>query len=260
MITTLPTTILGEGLPIILLHAFPVDGRMWLDQARALSDQFQVIVPDQRGFGKARHLAEGLHEISIDQAADDIAELLTELNIDKAFIGGISRGGYTSLAFARRHPERLLGLLLFDTRATPADEKERQNYEAMCMRLATEGMGFVPESMKHRIFGPTALAQRHELIRQVEEMILDQDPPAVAAAARGMINRPDARSSLPSLTIPVLAVAGAEDGAYNATKAIAEAIPNARFVEIPQAGHLCNLERPDVVTATLRAFLTGSQP
>jgi pimeloyl-ACP methyl ester carboxylesterase len=75
-----------------------------------------------------------------------------------------------------------------------------------------------------------------------------------------MVSRPDARPSLPSLTIPVLAVAGTEDGAYNATKAIAEAIPNARFVEIPQAGHLCNLERPDVVTATLRAFLTGSQP
>jgi pimeloyl-ACP methyl ester carboxylesterase len=253
---TLPTIILGPGLPVLLLHAFPVDGRMWLEQTRALSDEFQVIVPDQRGFGNPRHLAEGLDEISIDQAADDIAQLLTELNIDKAFIGGISRGGYVSLAFARRHPERLLGLMLFDTRATPADEKERQNYEGMTNRLATEGMGFVPELMKPRLFGPTALAQRPKLIQQVEEMILDQDPQSVAAAARGMMTRPDARPALPSLTIPVIAVAGTEDGAYNDTKAIAEAIPNAKFVEIPQAGHLCNLERPELVTATMRAFLT----
>jgi pimeloyl-ACP methyl ester carboxylesterase len=253
---TLPTTILGSGLPVVFLHAFPVDGRMWLDQARALSDQFQVIVPDQRGFGKARHLADGLDEISIDQSADDIAQLLTELSIDKAVIAGISRGGYVSLAFARRHPERLLGLMLFDTRATPADEKERQNYEAMSSRLATEGMGFVPELMKPRIFGPTALAQRPDLIRQVEQMILDQDPQSVAAAARGMITRLDSRPILPSLTVPVLAVAGTEDGAYNDTKAIAEAIPNAKFIEIPQAGHFCNLERPELVTATIRKFLT----
>ncbi len=257
---TLPTTILGQGMPVVLLHAFPVDGRIWLEQARALSDEFQVIVPDQRGFGKARHLADGLYEISVDQAADDVAQLLTELNIDKAFVGGISRGGYVSLAFARRHAERLLGLMLFDTRATPADEKERQSYEAMTNRLATEGIGFVPELMKPRIFGPTALAKRPELVQQVNEMILDQDPQCVAAAARGMVSRPDARPILPSLTIPVLAVAGTEDGAYDGTKAIAEAIPNAQFVEIPEAGHFCNLERPELVTATLRAFLIRSQP
>ena len=260
MTTTLPATILGKGLPVVLLHAFAMDGRMWLEQADALSNEFQIVVPDQRGFGRARHLAEGLHEITIDQAADDIAQLLTELGIEKAVLGGISRGGYIGLAFARRHPERLLGLMLFDTRATPADEKEKQIYENMASRLTTESMSFVPEEMKPRIFGPTALAHRPDVIEEVNRVILDQDPLPVAAAARGMIARIDARAILPSLKFPVLAVAGIEDGAYEATKAIAHAVPNAKFVEIPGAGHFCNLERPDLVTKAMRSFLTKVRP
>ncbi len=258
---TLPATIIGQGTAVVLLHGFPLDGRTWLNQAQALSNEFQVIVPDQRGFGQARPLAAGQKEITIDQAADDIAELLNDHKVAQAVIGGISRGGYIAMSFARRYPERLLGLMLFDTRATPADNQERQTYKNMADRLAKEDLGFVSQMMESRLFGPTALANRRALVDEVNRMILEQHPPAVAAAARGMANRPDARPGLSSLRIPVLAVAGREDGAYAATEAIADAVAAAdgdsRFIEIPNAGHLCTLERPELATQIMREFLAA---
>src|SRR6266498_804544 len=100
--------------PVTLLHAFPLDSRMWLPQVEALGG-YQAIVPDLRGFGAAREAA--VEVTSMDLLADDIAELLDERELERAVLCGLSMGGYVALAFARRHPERLGGLVLCDTRA-----------------------------------------------------------------------------------------------------------------------------------------------
>lgn len=242
-------------MTVVLLHAFPLDSLIWKLQADALSDQFEIIVPDLRGFGSAYKQLGKMEEISIDLAADDLVQLLDERGIDQAVIGGISRGGYIALSFARRHPQRLRALMLFDTRATPADEKEKQWYLQMVERLATEPVDFVPEIMKPRMFGPTAFSQKQDVIKQVVEIMQSQKPDAIRAAAKGMINRKDARPGLAQLEIPVLAVAGTEDGAFEDTRAIANAIRGAEFVAIENAGHLSIMEQPDLVIAEMRRFL-----
>ncbi len=252
-----PAVILGEGPPVVLLHAFPLDGRMWMRQARALADRYQVIVPDLRGFGAAYGQLNGLDEIPVDLAADDIAQLLEERKIDQAVIGGISRGGIIAMAFARRHPGRLRALILLDARAVPADEKEKQTWAQMTLALRWTGTSFVPEAMKNRLFGPTALRDQPGLIEEVNAIILSQKPDGVAAAARGMANRPDAQPWLAAIDVPTLAIAGAEDTAFVNTKAIADAVPGAAFHAIPDAGHLTNMERPEAVTGLMRDFLDG---
>ncbi len=252
-----PSIVLGKGRPLVVLHAFPLDGRLWMNQARALSDDYQAIVPDMRGFGAAAHQLGALDEIPIDLVADDIAALLDEKGIHKAVVGGISRGGYVALAFARRHPARLEALMLLDTRATPADGVEQQNWSETVDRLRREGIGFLPDQMKDRLFGATTLATKPQLFEDVRRMILDQDPKCVAAAARGMANRPDARQALPHIHVPVLTLAGVEDKAFADTRAISDAIPEARFVAIEGAGHLSMLEQSGVVTETIRQFLAG---
>jgi pimeloyl-ACP methyl ester carboxylesterase len=225
-------------MPLVLLHAFPVDSRMWRPQKT-----FNPITPEILGIA------------SIDDAADHVARLLDQRGIDRAVIGGLSRGGYISLAFARRHSDRLAALVFCDTSAGVDDEQSRRGRYQMAERINDEGIGFVPEIMLPRLLGDTSFHVRTELVEEVRSWILEQDPGAVAAATIGMAERADSRSMLSSIKVPVLAIAGQQDSAHETTRAIAEGVRNGRFVSIPRAGHLSNLEQPEKFNAALGEFL-----
>src|SRR6266542_1010774 len=209
-----PVTVYGEGTPVVLLHAFPLDSRMWLPQVEALGG-YQAIVPDLRGFGAAREAA--VEVTSMDLLADDIAELLDERELERAVLCGLSMGGYVALAFARRHPERLGGLVL----------------------------------------GDTTREQQPELAERVTETILDQDPRGVAAAQRGMAERPDATAVLGQISVPTLVITGMEDEliAPDESVQMAAEIRDARLIQVPDAGHLVNLEQAELVNEGLLDFL-----
>lgn len=211
---------------------------MWRPQA-----PFQPITPEVLGIA------------SIDDAADQVARLLDQQRIERAVIGGLSRGGYISLAFARRHPDRMAALVLCDTNAAVDDEPTRRGRYQMAERINEEGVGFVPEIMLPRLLGDSSFRERAELVEEVRAWILEQDPGAVAAAQIGMAERMDSRSLLGAITVPVLGIAGQQDPAHEATRAIAEGVQNGCFVSIPRAGHLSNLEQPELFNAALRQFL-----
>ena len=226
-------------MPLVLLHAFPVDSRMWAPQAQV----FDAITPEILGIGP------------IDLAADQVARLLDKRRVERAVVGGLSRGGYVALAFARRHASRLSGLILCDTNAAVDDDATRQGRLQMAERLNREGIGFLPEVMLPRLLGDTTWTGRVELVEEVRKWILQQDPGAVMAAAIGMAERPDSRPFLAEIRVPVLAIAGEEDAAYGATRSIAEHVPGAKFASIPHAGHLSNLEQPELFNSAVREFL-----
>jgi len=225
-------------MALVLLHAFPVDSRMWRPQ-----EPFHPITPELLGIA------------SIDDAADHVARLLDQRGIERAVIGGLSRGGYIGLAFARRYPERLSALVLCDTNAGLDDEQAKRGRYQMAERLDEEGIGFIPDIMLPRLLGDTSFRERCELVEEVRNWILQQDPGAVAAAAIGMAERQDSRPILSSIAVPVLAIAGQQDSAHEATRAIAEGVRNGRFISIPRAGHLSNLEQPEKFNDALRQFL-----
>jgi pimeloyl-ACP methyl ester carboxylesterase len=250
-----PAVVSGSGTPVVLLHAFPLDGRMWAPQVEALAGTYQAIVPDLRGFGAAREQA--VEEAGVDLLADDVARLLDSLGLDRAVLCGLSMGGYVALAFARRHPGRLSGLVLADTRSARDDEQARARRLQMAERVLAEGTGFVPEVMLPRLLGDTSRRQRPELVERVTALIRDQDPRAIAGAQRGLAARPDAAGVLPSIVVPTLVVNGEEDRLPDPDegRSLAAAIPGARFLLVEQAGHLVNLERPDAVNEALLDFL-----
>ena len=225
-------------MALVLLHAFPLDSRMWAPQKA-----FSPITPEVLGIGP------------IDDAADHVARLLDQAGLDRAVIGGLSRGGVIALAFARRHPERLSALVLCDTTAAVDDEQAKRGRYQMADRLNREGAAFVPDIMLPRLLGDTSFRERCELVEEVRNWILAQDPGAIAAAAIGMAEREDSRPMLSSIKVPVLAIAGQQDSAHEATRAIAESVQNGQFVSIPRAGHLSNLEQPDKFNTALRQFL-----
>jgi pimeloyl-ACP methyl ester carboxylesterase len=259
-----PALVEGQGPPVVLVHAFPVDGRMWTPQVAALREHCQVIVPDVRGFGAAREQRTDPHEAGlegtawVDLIADDLARLLNSLGLEQATLAGLSMGGYVAFAFLRRHPERLRSLALVDTKAGADTEETAARRLAMAERVLAEGVAIVPELMLPGLLGETTHAQRPLVVEEVTKLILEQDPRAVAAAQRGMAGRPDSTGLLGSVRVPVLVVVGAEDELTppSASRAIAAATPDAQLVEIAGAGHLVCLEQPEEVNRALYQFVS----
>jgi pimeloyl-ACP methyl ester carboxylesterase len=250
-----PAVTSGAGTPVVLLHAFPLDGRMWAPQVEALAGTYQLIVPDLRGFGAAREQA--VEEAGVDLLADDVARLLDDRGLDRVVLGGLSMGGYVALAFVRRHADRLGGLLLLDTKAGADSEQARADRLAMAERVLAEGADFLPEAMLPRLLGKTSLDERPELVERVTVLVREQDPRAIAGAQRGMAARPDAGDVLETIAVPTLVVTGEEDAVVEPElgRELAAAIPGGRFLLVERAGHLSNLEQPDVVNEALLDFL-----
>ncbi len=234
-----------SGLPVVLLHAFPLDSRMW-DGVRVEG----LIAPDQRGFGAAPL---GSAPPDLDVAAADVIALLDGRRV---VLGGCSMGGYVAMAVLRAAPSLVAGLVLVDTRAAADSSSARSNRLVAAERAASEGVGWIPDAMLPSLLGPGASPA---VVERTRSLILEQDPAAVAWAQRAMAARPDSGSLLRSLGVPTLIVRGAEDSLIPRAEAdaLAELMPGADVVEIAGAGHLPPLETPLEFSAVVRAWLEG---
>lgn len=246
----------GAGLPVLLLHAFPLPGAMWDDQIAALAGSYRLIVPDLSGFGASQGVPpDGVCRMS-DLAADAVA-LLDQLEIGRAVIVGLSMGGYAALALAEGAPERLRALVLADTRAGADSDEARQRRIETARKVLEEGTGFLAETLPPKLLGPATREKRPEVVTRVERMIREAPPAGVAAAQRGMAQRPDRTRVLPGLDVPVLILVGEDDELTPPAEARAmeREIRGAELVTIPEAGHLANLERPEAFNEALDGFL-----
>lgn len=244
----------GSGPPLLLLHAFPLASFMWEPQVEALATRCRLIRFDARGFG-ASPLGAG--PLTMERIADDAAALLDALGLERATVGGCSMGGYAALAFARRHPGRLQGLALFDTRAGADSEDARAGRAALSARVLAEGAAAAATAFLPRLLGETTQREQPELAARLRERILATSPQAIAAALDGLAARADSRPTLAALRVPTLVLVGAEDvltPPFEA-EAMAAAIPGARLEVVAQAGHLANLEQPAAVNAALLDLL-----
>jgi pimeloyl-ACP methyl ester carboxylesterase len=250
-----PAATSGAGTPLVLLHAFPLDGRMWAPQVEALAGTYQVIVPDLRGFGAARDQA--VEEAGMDLLADDLRRLLDDRELDRVVLGGLSLGGYVALAFMRRHADRVSGLALLDTKATADGDQAREDRLKMADRALAEGTGFVPEVMLPKLLGQTSREHRPEVVEKVATLIREQPPQAIAGAQRGMAARAATTDVLATIAVPTLVITGEEDAVTGPEvgRELAAGIPGARFLLVEEAGHLSNLEQPEIVNEALLDFL-----
>jgi pimeloyl-ACP methyl ester carboxylesterase len=245
----------GRGPAVLLLHAFPLGLSMWDPQVEALAAAHRVVRFDARGFGATP--ADDVTPLSMERIADDGASLLDQLWIEKAVVHGCSMGGYAAFAFARRHPRRLAGLVLQDTRAGADTAEARANRATLAAKVLAEGSQAAVEAFLPKLLGTTSHRERPALVAAVKEWILAASPRGIANALYGLAARADSRDLLPKTAVPTLVLVGEEDVLTppDEAKAMASAIPGARLEVIPRAGHLANLENPDAVNAALHAFL-----
>lgn len=235
---------------MLLLHAFPLEGEMFEPQWSALSGRARLIVPDLRGFGGSS-VGPGPSEMGV--MADDVLALLDHLGVASAVVGGVSMGGYASLALLRNDPGRVRALVLADTKTAADDAQGREGRERTAQEvLVTGSTALLP--LVDRLLGPAAPAA---LRARVSGWISSGSPEGLAAALRGMALRPDSRDILARFGGPVLVVVGTDDVMTPPAKAraMADLVPGAEMVEIPGAGHLPNLEQPEAFNAALGRFL-----
>ncbi len=245
----------GTGLPVVLLHAYPLSSSMWATQRSALAGKFRVITPDLRGFGGS---ALGAGDSSLELFADDVHALLTELKLGRVVLAGLSMGGYVAFAFYRKYPSAVRALILADTRAQADSEEGRQGRLETAALAEREGAASVVERLLPKLLGDTTLEGNPEVVSQVRAMMLAASPVSLARAMRAMAARPDSLELLSRIRCPTLVLVGKEDKLSPPAEAqkMAGSIPQARFQIIPAAGHLSNLEQPAQFNAVLQDFLS----
>jgi len=246
----------GRGAPVVLLHGFPFNRSMWREQAASLAPRHRVVTPDLRGHGETTVTDE---PATMEEMADDLAALLDELGIERAVVAGLSMGGYVALAFCRKYPERVSGLVLADTRATPDNEDGKRTREETARRALEEGMGPIADAMMPKLLAPATLERSPRTVARVREMILGTEPRGAASALRGMALRRDQTDLLPRLQAPALVLVGSEDSLTppSDAEAMHNLIPDSRLVVLDGAAHVSNLERAEEFNLAVREFLDG---
>ncbi len=244
----------GRGEAILFFHAFPLNREMWDPQVAFLSPRHRTVRFDVPGFGESAPPPDAL---SIERIADDGAALLDRLGIGAAVVCGCSMGGYAALAFASRHPDRLRGIVLADTRSGADSPEGRRGRHEMAVRVEREGWAAARDSMLPRLLAPATLRERPEIVATVERMIARASVEGIVAALRAMAGRPDRSGELSSIRVPALIVCGREDALTPPAESerMRAAIPGSRIALLDGAGHLANLEAAGEFNETLGAFL-----
>lgn len=239
--------------PLVLLHPYPTDATFWSRFRDALGSTRPIIAPDAPGFG----IAEPHDGWSIASAADAVAELIAVASPGgSADVMGLSMGGYTALALAVRHPERVTALILADTRAGADDPAARQGRRDAIAALRAGGRAEYLAALLPRLVAPGAAPDVRD---ELAACAARQSDAALIAALGALAERPDRRPELAGIARPTLVIVGAEDAVTPpaAARELAAGIDGARITEIPAAGHLSALERPSAVAEAVAAFLDG---
>jgi pimeloyl-ACP methyl ester carboxylesterase len=235
----------GQGSPVLLGHGYSATGRMWDSQRAALGDRYRIISWDMRGHGQTESPADPA-QYSAALTVADMRALLQHCGVERAVVGGLSLGGYVSLAFYRAHPEMVRALVICDSGPGYRNAEARAAWNTRAHERAVE-----LESK-----GLDALAGRSREMR--EAMGHHRSAQGLAHAARGMLAQQDSAviDSLPSIRVPTLVIVGDRDQPFLAPcEYMAKKIPGARLEVIPDAGHSSNLDQPAIFNRVLGNFL-----
>lgn len=247
----------GSGIPLVLLHAFPLDHGMWERQG-PLAEHLRLIVPDLRGFGGS---GETLPE-SIAQFADDTVALLDALHVTgPAVVCGVSMGGYVAQQIVARHPDRVAAAVLVDTKLEADTPEARAGRADLAAKVGRLGQGILADAMIPRLLGESNesrdLPGRSANENLLRRLILAQPVATIQAALAALGDRPDMTDAMRQARPPMLLVVGEEDAITPpACLELAETvIPHARLLIVPHAGHMVPLEQPTLFNEAVLEFL-----
>lgn len=245
----------GSGVPLVLIHGFPLNRMIWEAQWEGLNQHARVLAPDLRGFGESEMVA---GETDITTYADDVHEFLQALAIEQpAVIAGLSMGGYIALAYARKYGAHVAGLILANTKATPDSEEGKAGRNKNIGLAQEKGAAAIAEGMLPKLFAPKTYERNPELVAQARAIMESSTVAGIIGALGAMRDRPDALDVLQTANVPTLIVAGADDALMPLAEQekMKQAASKSTLVVIPDAGHLSCMEQPDAFNNAVAEFL-----
>ena len=244
---------MGKGEALVLLHGFPLDRRMWEAQVAEFSSRRRVIAPDLRGFGQSF----SQEPFTIESLADDVHELLASIRALPCILGGLSMGGYVTLAYIRKYPTDVRGVILVDTKAAADDPQQKEGRGKMIELVRREGAKAVADQMLPRLVAEDVPRSRPAIASALRTMMEACPPKTIEHALAGMRDRPDRTSELGSISVPSLIVVGDADviTPVSVARSMQERIGDATLAVIRGAGHMSPMEQPAQVNQALRQFL-----
>lgn len=242
-------------IPVVFIHGFPFDNRMWINQVKFLEKDYHCVVYDVRGLGESEA---GDGQFTMEMFVEDLFGVMDEMKLDRPVVCGLSMGGYIALRAVERDQSKFRGLILCDTKA------EADNNEGKLKRAAGVKRINVEEGTRGYLtdFMPTTFSDISiEELRDVYEAVLDRalvyDPKGIKGCLLAMAGRTDTADFLGKITIPTLVLCGSLDkfSPPEQMRAMAEKIKDAEFAVAPKAGHVPPLENPDFVNDIISGFL-----
>ncbi|MFC5468626.1 alpha/beta fold hydrolase [Cohnella suwonensis] len=242
----------GEGEPIILLHGYCGSGEYWNGVIGPISAYGRVIAPDFRGHGGSS-AGEGTY--GMEMLADDVAALMDALKLERAHLFGHSLGGYVALAFAERHPERLLSFSLVHSTAYPDADAAKANRLKAAETIAAEGVRPFVEGLVPKLFAPGHRDSRSAQLLEAIEIGYGTSAEGAIGCALGMRERPDRVLTLAETQVPVLLLAGELDEVIPAERRFPAAGDRISAVTLAGVGHMGMKEAPERFSEEIVAFL-----
>jgi pimeloyl-ACP methyl ester carboxylesterase len=244
---------------LLFIHGYPLNRRIWQPQLEGLSGAARVLALDLRGHGESQ-IVPGPYWM--DTLAGDCAAFLDALGISRpVVVCGLSMGGYVAMAFYRQYELRIAGLILSATRAGADTEQARANRDKAAHLAREEGPLAVAESMLPKMLAPKTYDRKPELVESVRKIMESTPVEAIEGDLIGMRERPDSMETLKEVLAPTLILHGADDQIIPVKEAEAmhRAVSHSDLELIPNAGHLLNLEQPEMFNHAVRFFLGSNR-
>jgi len=247
--------VVGAGRDVVLLHPFPLHHHFWDGVLDQIATRYRVFLPDLRAHGDSEA---GDGPVTMQKLADDLDRLCREFDIARAIFVGVSIGGYALFEFWRRYRERVAALVFANTRAGAETPEGYAGRIQAAERVLREGTAGFTKELLQRLFSPTTIANRPDIVDAARAMATKMSPADIAAVQRGMADRIDSIPTLATISVPTLAVAGGDDGVpVSELELIHQGIKGSQFRVIAKAGHYAAMEQPAEFGRLLRTFFDG---
>jgi len=246
----------GEGEPMVLVHGYPLNSGLFRDNVGPLSEQFQVITVDLRGYGRSETPdSEG----SIGTYASDVLAVMDEAGVEQAIIGGMSMGGPIVFEMYRQAPERFRGMILNDTIAAGAVPAEAGLWQGVGQQAEELGVASLVDFLMPDMLSADTRMNNPELVTYLGGLMEEASQEAAIAGASALETRPDSAATLTEITVPTLILTGTEDSLYpyEIAQSLNEGILNSELVLLPGAAHAAIIEAADEANAAILEWAEG---
>lgn len=240
---------------VVFIHGFPFSSEMWRNQLESLPQEVRGIAYDIRGFGNSDS---GHRFFSVDLFAKDLLALIKNLSIVNPILCGISMGGYIALRTVQLENDLIAGLVLSDTNAiADTDESKIKRFQSIEQIINGDKEVFTEAFLKNVFFEET-VNRNPEAIDLIRKLIINTSDSTICSSLLALASRTDTSEFLDQIKCPVLVLRGEYDKLMNQkqTDQLVENIKVSEFASIPEAGHLPNLENPEIFNSYLNHFLT----